>query len=87
MYVYENGQGLLEDNDIFANANAGMMIRSGGNPTLRSNRIHKNAYWAIWIYDDGSGTFENNDLRGNPDGAWHIASDCLPQLWRSGTIE
>ena len=39
VFVQENGQGTLEDNDIFSNAPAGVAFRRGGNPTLRRNRI------------------------------------------------
>ena len=40
VFVYENGLGTLEDNEIFGNAYSGVQIKSGGNPTLRRNRIH-----------------------------------------------
>ncbi len=63
--VHENGQGTLEDNDIFANEHVGMAIKEGGNPTLRRNHITKNRYAEIWIYEGGRGVFEDNDLRGN----------------------
>jgi parallel beta-helix repeat protein len=40
-------QGTLEDNEIFANAFRSVEINTGGNPTLRKNRISKNEYEAI----------------------------------------
>ena len=40
VYVFDDGLGILEDNDITANALAGVAIRTGGNPTLRRNTIH-----------------------------------------------
>jgi parallel beta-helix repeat protein len=87
VYVYEDGQGTLEDNDISGNALVGANIKEGGNPTVRRNRITKNGSEAIWITDGGSGTFENNDLRGNTKGPWDIAEDCLSNIKRSGNIE
>ena len=87
IYIHEQGQGMIEENDIFANANAGIAIRSGGNPTVRSNRIYENAYQAIWVYTQGGGRFENNDLRNNKKGAWDIAEDCLPNVTRKDNIE
>ena len=87
VFVYENGQGLLEDNDIFANAYNGVTIMTGGNPTLRSNRVHKNGYSAIRIYENGSGVIEDNDLRDNMRGAWDVARECLSNVKRSGNIE
>ncbi|MDX8400010.1 MAG: right-handed parallel beta-helix repeat-containing protein [Gallionellaceae bacterium] len=85
--VYDNGQGTLEDNDIFGNAKAGVTIFEGGNPTLRRNRITNNNYEAIWIYEDGQGVFEENDLRGNKKGAWDIAPECLDKVTRTRNQE
>ncbi len=38
--VYENGQGVIEDNEIYGNTLSGVDIKEGGNPTLRRNKIH-----------------------------------------------
>jgi F-box protein 11 len=37
VHVYEQGLGTFEDNEIFANARAGVAVKQGGNPTLRRN--------------------------------------------------
>lgn len=87
VFVYDNGQGVLEDNDIFGNALSGMFITEGGNPTLRHNRINKNGYWAVWVYNGGGGTIEDNDLRGNAKGAWNRSSDSEPNLRRARNKE
>lgn len=73
--VYENGQGTLEDNEIFTNGFAGVMIETGGKPTLRRNRIFQNVV-GIWGRESGSGIFEDNDLRDNANGAWFIEPGC-----------
>ena len=39
VFIYENGLGTFEDNDIFGNAYSEVLIATGGNPTLRRNRI------------------------------------------------
>jgi F-box protein 11 len=80
--VHTNGQGILEDNDIFANAGAGVEIKKGGNPTLRRNRISKNGVQAIRVHRGGQGVFEDNDLRGNDKGAWDISPDCEDKVKR-----
>ena len=85
--VYENGQGVLEDNDIFGNAVDGMAITEGGNPTLRHNRINENGYWAVFASMGGGGTIEDNDLRGNARGAWDISADSEPNLRRARNKE
>ncbi|MDO8490814.1 MAG: right-handed parallel beta-helix repeat-containing protein, partial [Dehalococcoidia bacterium] len=87
VYVYDNGQGTLEDNDIFGNALTGVAISEGGNPTLRRNRINKNSYEAVWVYKNGSGTIEDNDLRENARGAWDISPDCQDKVTRRGNQE
>lgn len=48
VFVYDNGHGLLEDNDIFGNALAGVEIKTGGSPVLHRNRVSKNGYEAVW---------------------------------------
>ena len=85
--VYENGQGVLEDNNIFGNASDGVLIAAGGNPTLRRNRINKNDRWAVHAIVRGGGTIEDNDLRGNARGAWNISADSEPNLRRARNKE
>lgn len=87
IYVYENGEGVIEDNDIFDNAHAGIEIKDGGNPTLRKNRINNNGFNGIWIYDSAGGTFEDNDLKDNKIGAWDISDDSKSKIISSGNIE
>ena len=65
IYVYDNGQGILEDNDIFGNAFTGVEIKGGSNPTLRRNRIHDGKSGGVLVYDNGQGILEDNDVFGN----------------------
>lgn len=65
VHVYENGQGTLEDNDIFGNVGPGVTIYGGGNPTLRSNRIYDGMHNGVLIYGNSQGTLEDNDIFGN----------------------
>lgn len=85
--IYDNGQGILEDNEIFANNGVGISIRGGGNPILRCNRISHNGEGAIWIRKDGGGIFEDNDLRGNAKDAWVLDPDCEANIQRRGNKE
>jgi len=87
IFVYGNGQGILEDNEIFANAHAGVEIVEGGNPILRRNRISKNGWAGVHIGDGGGGIIEDNDLWGNTKGAWNIAPDCEANVQRRGNKE
>ncbi|WYD81094.1 MAG: TIR domain-containing protein [Candidatus Electrothrix gigas] len=93
IYFYENGQGTLEDNDIFANTLAGIDIASG-HPTLRRNRITKNDDVGVKVRRcklnlnwRGGGIFEDNDLRDNAGGAWEIEPCCELEVQRRDNKE
>lgn len=87
IYVYDNGQGTLEDNDVFSNAGPGVVIGERGSPILRLNRINRNGGEAIRVLKNGSGTIEDNDLRDNLKGAWIISKDVEQNIKRSGNLE
>lgn len=38
--ICDHARGLIEDNEISANGRAGVAILSGGDPTVRGNKIH-----------------------------------------------
>ncbi|MCI5226640.1 MAG: right-handed parallel beta-helix repeat-containing protein [Candidatus Electrothrix sp. AX2] len=85
--AYNNGQGTLESNEIFANRASGVEIKGGSSLTLRCNRISQNGNVAISVHSGGSGIFEDNDLRGNTEGAWYIDPDCEANVQRRGNKE
>ena len=65
VYVYEQGRGTFEDNDITANTTSGVAVTSGGDPAVRANRIHDNKNGGVYVYEQGRGTFEDNDITAN----------------------
>ncbi|MBW4636327.1 MAG: right-handed parallel beta-helix repeat-containing protein [Iphinoe sp. HA4291-MV1] len=75
--VSENGQGTVEDCDIFSNAYSGVEIRKGGNPIIRQCKINQNKENAVYIHDKGAGTIENCDLTGNVRSAFNIDNPVL----------
>jgi F-box protein 11 len=86
VFVYDNGQGVLEDNDIFSNI-GGVVITSGGNPTLRRNRIRDSKQGVLVGCDglgcDGRGVvLEDNDIFGNAHSGVEIIG-CNPTLHRN----
>lgn len=83
---YDNGLGILEENEISSNAGSGVIIIDGG-PTLRRNRINNNSGVAIKVLERGRGTIEENDLRDNLNGPWSIEKDSETNLKRSGNLE
>lgn len=65
VFIYERGQGLLENNDIFGNTFSGIEIKTAAMPTLRHNRIHDGLSSGVLVSDQGRGLFEDNDIFAN----------------------
>ena len=56
--VYNSGLGMIEQNEIFDNAMAGVWIKTDSNPVLRHNKIHDGRDGGICIFNGGKGTYE-----------------------------
>jgi F-box protein 11 len=80
VYIYANGQGTLEDNDIFANENVGVGITTGSNPTLRKNKIHNCSQSGVQVYANGKGILEENDIFENAYAGVRISKSGNPIL-------
>ncbi|MGB3205338.1 MAG: right-handed parallel beta-helix repeat-containing protein [Crinalium sp.] len=85
VYVYEYGQGTVEDCKIFANTYAGVAIEQGSNPMIRRCQINRNGYQAVSVYKNSAGSVENCNLTDNTHGAWDIKPGC--SVYRSDNIE
>lgn len=85
--ICNNGKGLIEHNEIFSNAQGGIIINTTKNPILRFNRISKNGWSGVRICDGGGGIIEDNDLQGNTKGAWYIEEGCAANVQRRGNKE
>ena len=53
--VYNSGLGLIENNEIFDNAMAGVWIKTDSNPILRQNKIYDGRDGGICIFNGGKG--------------------------------
>lgn len=53
--VYNGGLGVLEGNQIFDNAMAGVWIKTDSNPTLKRNKIFDGRDGGICIFNGGRG--------------------------------
>ena len=62
--VYENGEGTIEDCDIFANK-LGVGISEGGNPLVKKCQIHDGKDAGVVVYENGEGTIEDCDIFAN----------------------
>lgn len=63
--IYNSGEGILEDNDIYGNALAGVWIKTDSNPTLRRNKIYNGKEGGVCIFNSGRGLLEDNDIFNN----------------------
>ncbi|MSQ44148.1 MAG: right-handed parallel beta-helix repeat-containing protein [Chloroflexi bacterium] len=66
--VWEQGQGTIEKCVISGNANAGVAIRTGGNPIVRDCGIR--SQWGITVRSDGRGSVSGCDLTGTTTPWW-----------------
>jgi parallel beta-helix repeat protein len=57
--VYNSGLGIIESNEIFDNAMAGVWIKTDSNPVLRFNKIHDGRDGGVCVFNSGKGI---NDL-------------------------
>ncbi|VDL67405.1 unnamed protein product [Nippostrongylus brasiliensis] len=71
---------MLEDNDIYRNAQAGVLISTESNPTLRRNRIFEGKAAGVEITNGASATLEANQLFHNKFGGLCLATDVKPVL-------
>ena len=53
--MYNSGLGMIEHNEIFDNAMAGVWIKTDSNPVLRYNKIHDGRDGGICIFNGGKG--------------------------------
>jgi parallel beta-helix repeat protein len=80
IFVNTNGQGLIEANEIWGNARAGISIASGANPTVRNNKIHDGKDAGIFVNDKGRGLIEGNQIWGNAEAGIGIVSGSSPTV-------
>ena len=49
VYIFGDGRGLIESNDIYGNALAGIQIRTNSCPIVRHNKIHDGQHGGIYV--------------------------------------
>lgn len=82
VYVYENGQGRIEDCNIVGNALAGVQIETGGNPVVCKCTIHDGKAGGVFVNENGQGTIEDCDIWGNARAGVEIKMGGNPQIQR-----
>lgn len=62
MYIFGEGRGLIEHNNIYGNALAGIQIRTNSDPIVRHNKIHHGQHGGIYVHEKGQGLIEENEV-------------------------
>lgn len=70
--------GVLEENDIFRNAQAGVLISTQSHPILRRNRIFDGLAAGVEITNNATATLEDNQIFNNRFGGLCLASGVQP---------
>lgn len=70
--------GILEENDIFRNAQAGVLISTQSHPILRRNRIFDGLAAGVEITNNATATLEVNQIFNNRFGGLCLASGVQP---------
>ena len=83
VYVYENGQGVIEDNDIYRNEGPGILIEDGGNPVVMHNNIYNCNGNGVRVIINGRGLIEDNDIHRNAFSGISIESGGDPKVIRN----
>jgi parallel beta-helix repeat protein len=78
IFVYDNGQGTLEENEIFENGLSGIEIVEKSKPAIRRNRIHGNMACGVAIAESGQGVLENNEIFGNEASGIEVSRESRP---------
>lgn len=69
---------MLEENDIFRNAQAGVLISTQSQPILRRNRIFDGLAAGVEITNNATATLEFNQIFNNRFGGLCLASGVQP---------
>ncbi|KAM5194702.1 F-box only protein 10 [Mantella aurantiaca] len=64
--------GLIADNNIHSNTEAGVDIRKGANPVILCNRIHSGLRSGIVVLGNGKGSIRSNQIYGNKEAGIYI---------------
>ncbi|XP_061106815.1 F-box only protein 10-like [Conger conger] len=67
-----HARGLIAENNIHSNAEAGLDIRRGANPIILCNRIHSGLRSGIVVLGNGEGSIRSNQIYGNKEAGIYI---------------
>lgn len=68
----------MEENEIFRNAQAGVLISTQSHPTLRRNKIYDGLAAGVEITNNATATLDSNQIFNNRFGGLCLASGVQP---------
>ncbi|KAM6229964.1 F-box only protein 10 isoform 1-T2 [Porphyrio hochstetteri] len=72
--------GLIADNNIYSNCEAGVDIRKGANPLVLCNKIHSGLRSGIVVVGNGKGVIRSNQIYGNKEAGIYILYNGNPAV-------
>jgi F-box protein 11 len=79
---YDNGQGTIQDCNIFGNMKGEIAIADGANPVIRRCKIHDGLEEGIWVGENGRGMIEDCDIFANNQAGITIIKNANPTIRR-----
>ncbi|XP_062864874.1 F-box only protein 10 [Trichomycterus rosablanca] len=80
VFLRLSAQGLIAENDIHSNGEAGLDIRKGANPIILCNRIHSGLRSGIVVLGNGKGSIRSNQIYGNKEAGVYILYNGNPVI-------
>ncbi len=89
VYIFGDGRGLIEGNDIYGNALAGIQIRTNSCPIVRHNKIHDGQHGGIYVVREQTKKLSYFSTRSEIKGVVqperkiviYLASSCSKPVW------
>ncbi|XP_062243847.1 F-box only protein 10 [Platichthys flesus] len=72
VFLRLSAQGLIAENDIHSNGEAGLDIRKGANPIILCNRIHSGLRSGVVVLGKGKGSIRSNWIYNNKEAGVYI---------------
>uniref|UniRef100_A0A3Q3WC15 F-box domain-containing protein n=1 Tax=Mola mola TaxID=94237 RepID=A0A3Q3WC15_MOLML len=72
VFLRLSAQGLIAENNIHSNGEAGLDIRKGANPTILCNKIHSGLRSGVVVLGNGKGSVRSNQIYNNKEAGVYI---------------
>lgn len=72
IFLRLSAQGLIAENNIHSNGEAGLDIRKGANPIIVCNRIHSGLRSGVVVLGNGKGSIRSNQIYNNKEAGVYI---------------